>query len=121
MALAPVVAALQHLEFYSLHMQGPGTGGVPPVPLQRCFDKTLSPVDIPKLTGQTKSVLRLPYLRRISGLETSLPRAFFPSTVHGDRDGGAWSTVHLEILTFEAQKRASASEPCSPVMEAAGP
>lgn len=37
------------------------------------------------------------------------PQSLFPqrdsaSTVHGDREGGAWSTVHLEMLTFEVQR-----------------
>lgn len=63
---------------------------------------------------------QIPCLQRISGLETHLspepfPQRHWASTVHGDRDGGAWSTVHLEMLTFEAQKQTSTSEPCSPV------
>lgn len=41
-------------------------------------------------------------------------------TVHGGRDGRAWSTDHLEMLTFEAQKQTSTSEPCSPVVYTGG-
>lgn len=72
------------------------------------------PADILKLTGWTKSMIRLPCLRRVSGLETYVSPEPFPPKGTG-RDGGAGSTVHLEMLTFwrsDANLHLWALQPC---------
>lgn len=96
------------------------------VSLQRCFDRTLSSCrhsEADRL-DEIYDKIALPPEGQWPG-NICLPRAFFPQrdwagTVHGGRDGGAWSTVHLEMLTFEGQKQTSTSEPCSPVVYTGG-